>query len=195
MTKKAQVAARQRVVASKGGKAEAEPASKPRKITRSAKDGGIVSPVGADPDTTLKQEVMSPLERFLKDFKLPKIPKTGGPMADLLYTAREDRLKLQKIVDQIEETEKSLKAHFIDTLSKNDSTGVAGKRARVQVNEDTVAQVEDWDSFYKHISKTKEFDLLNRAVNRKAVEARWDAGKAVPGVKRQPIKKVSVTKV
>ena len=197
MPKKAEAAARERVIASKGGKKTVGPVGKPRKIVKSADSGEIVSPSEAktNPKGTITQEVLSPLERFLQDFKPIKVPKSEAAMADLVYTAREERLKLSKIVDQIEETEKAIKQYFIDNLSKKDSTGVAGKRARVQITEEKVPQVEDWDSTYKHIKKTGQFDLLNRALNRSAVKARWDAGKEVPGVRSFTVKKVSVTKL
>lgn len=200
MAKKADMAARDRVVASKGGKktvAPIESTAKPRRIVKSSESGKLVSPDKAksDPKGTIAQEVMSPLERFLKDWKPIKVPKNPAAMADLVYLAREERLKLSKIVDQIEETEKTIKQYFIDNLSKKDSTGVAGKRARVQITEEKVPQVEDWDATYKHIKKTGQFDLLNRALNRSAVKARWDAGKEVPGVRSFQVKKVSVTKL
>lgn len=197
MAKKAEAAARERVVASKGGKKSVEPTKAPRKIVKSSETGEIVSPATAksDPKGTITQEVMSPLERFLKDWKPIKVPKNPAAMADLVYTARENRLKLSKIVDEMEDTEKSIKQYFIDNLSKNDQTGVAGKRARVQITEEKVPQVEDWDKTYAHIKKTGQFDLLNRAVNRSAVKARWDNGKTVPGIKEFTVKKVSVTKL
>lgn len=197
MAKKADMAARERVVASKGGTKTVEPAKKPRKIVQSADTGEIVSPTEAktNPKGTVTKEVMSPLERFLKDWKAIKVPKNPAAMADLIYATRENRLKLSKIVDEMEETEKAIKQYFIDNLSKNDQTGVAGKRARVQITEDKVPQVEDWDLTYKHIKKTGQFDLLNRAVNRSAVKARWGAGKTIPGIKEFTVKKVSVTKL
>lgn len=174
-----------------------ERSPKPRKVARSAKSGEIIAPsaAAADPDGSITQEVMSPLDTFITKFKLPKPPKNPGAMADLLYLAREDRLRLQKIVDQIESLEKDLKAHFIDNLSKKDSTGVAGKRARVQIVTEDVPQVEDWEATYAYIKKKGEFDLLNRALNKAAVKARWEAKKEVPGVRHFTVSKVSVTKV
>lgn len=192
MTKKAAAAAvtRQR-------EAEAE-ARNPKTVARSAKTGRIVKKVeaDADPDGTFNQEVNSPLEVFLAKFVPPtKIPKNPGAAADLLYTTREDRLRLAKIVTAMEDFEKLLRQDFIDNLSKKDSTGVAGKKARVQIVTEDQPVVQDWDEFYKHIKKKGEFDLLNRAVNRSAVRARWDNGKAIPGVGSFTVSKVSVTKV
>lgn len=184
---KAIKAARERTVASKGG----------RKLTRSSASGEIISRVAgeADPDRSVSEVIEPPLSAFLRKYKLPKVPKNPGAMADQLYTLREDRLKLSKIVDAMETQEKALKRHFIDNLSKKDSTGVAGKVARVQIGTEDQPAAEDWEKTYAYIKKTGSFDLLNRALNRTAVRARWEAGKEVPGVGHFPVTKVSVTKI
>lgn len=213
MSKKAAVAERARTVASKGGKKQAEPRftdvvkaapGRPgvvkgeRKLARSARTGKAVSPAtaAADPDGTVVETVKDALEDFASKFKPPsKIPKNFGAAADLLYQTRERRLKLAKIVDSMEEFEKSLKKHFIENLSKKESTGAAGKIARAQIVTEDQPVVQDWEAAYKHIKKTGSFDLLNRAINRTAVKARWDNGKEVPGVGHFQVTKVSVTKV
>lgn len=178
--------------------AAAERTPKKRTVTRSAKSGEIVKKgaAAADPDGTITQVVMPPIEEFLKKFKAPtKIPKNFGAVADLLYITREDRLALSKAVQALEDYEKSLKAHLIENMSKKDSTGASGHRARAQIVMEPQPQVQDWDEFYKHIKKKGEFDLLNRAVNRAAVKARWENGKEVPGVGSFNVAKVSVTKL
>lgn len=124
-----------------------------------------------------------------------KMPKEFGAIADLLYTTRKDRLEFQHRADALKVHETAMKDYLINNLSKKDSTGAAGKVARAQIVTETQPIVEDWDGFYKYIARTKSFDLLNRAVNRKAVGARWDAGKEIPGVGRFDAIKVSVTKV
>lgn len=167
------------------------------KRARSAKTGKLVTKaaVKASPETTVTETVEQPLDEFIRKYKLPKMPKREAAMADLLYTTRENRLRLKKIIDEIENFEKELKNHFIENLSKSDSTGVAGKLARVQIVTDTQPVVADWDEFYKHIKKKGEFELLNRAPNRTAIRERWEAGKTIPGIDSFQVVKVSVTKV
>ena len=123
------------------------------------------------------------------------VPKTLGACADALYLTRQKRLSEQKDVNALEAYEKAIKEHVIQTLPKSDSTGVAGKVARVAVVTKKVPVVEDWDAFYKHLKRTGQFDLLNRALNAAAVQERWDAGKAVPGVGAFNAVTVSVTKL
>lgn len=175
------------------------PSGSPTTRARSAKTGKIVTKAEAkaNPDTTVEERVEDKLlDQFINDFNPPtKIPKNFGAAADLLYVTREDRLRLSKIVDTMEAFEKKLKKHFIDNLSKKESTGAAGKVARAQIVVSDEPAAQDWDETYKHIKKTGNFDLLNRALNKAAVKARWEAGKEVPGVGHFPTVKVSITKV
>ena len=112
-----------------------------------------------------------------------KFPKTIGACADQLFKLRQKRIDMQKEVDEVAEEEKALKEHIIETLPKSQASGVAGKLARVSVVTKPVPQVEDWEAFYKHVARTKSFDLLQRRVSDGAVKERWEAGKKVPGVK------------
>lgn len=124
-----------------------------------------------------------------------KFPKTLGACADRVYSLRQERLEAQKKVDAMEAEEKALREHIINTLPKSETTGVAGKLARVTVITKSVPQVKDWDAFYAHVKKTSGFDLLNRALSKSAVEARWEAGKKVPGVEAFTAVTLSVNKV
>ena len=124
-----------------------------------------------------------------------KFPKEMGKCADMLYEMRNKRLELGKVITEQEEEEKALKEHIIATLPKSEASGVAGKLARVTVVSKDVPQVKDWDAFYKYITKNKAFDCLNRAVNKKAVEERWEAGKKVDGVEAFTAVTVSINKL
>src|SRR5579859_5850119 len=129
-----------------------------------------------------------------------RAPKTQLPRgtpasyADLLYKTRNERLRVQKKVDKLKGLENVLTDYFVNNLSK-DSTGVAGRRARVQVSVSAKPIVKDWKRFYQHITRTGSFELLQRRVNERAVGERWEAKKQVPGVERFNVKKVSCTKI
>lgn len=123
-----------------------------------------------------------------------KLPKTLGACADLLYTTRQRRLEMQKEVDALEEQEKQIKAHVINTLPKSDAKGVTGKVANVKVESEEVPTVTDWEAFYKYVSKNKAFDMLQRRINPKAIEERLEAKKKVDGIGSFTLVKVSCTK-
>lgn len=123
------------------------------------------------------------------------VPKTLGACADALYTTRNERLKVQKLVDDLASQETALKEHIINTLPKSDSTGVAGKLARVSVSTKTIPRVSDWAKFYAHVAKTKAFEMLQKRLGEAAIQERWDAGKPVPGVEPFTVVGVSVNKI
>jgi hypothetical protein len=124
-----------------------------------------------------------------------KIPKTTGECADLLYEVKAKRLAMQKQVEVLEENEKALKDHIIQTLPKSNASGVAGKVARVSVYSEDIPQVEDWDAFYAFVKKNDAFELLQRRVATMAVTERLEAKQKIPGVKIFQAKKVSLNKL
>lgn len=127
-----------------------------------------------------------------KEFKLPK---TLGACADLLFTTRQKRLELQKLVDACSEQEKSLKEHIINTLPKSEATGIAGTLCRVTVVVKTVPSVKNWDDLYAYIKRTSSFELLQRRVVESAVVERWENNKEIPGVERFNAAVVSISKL
>lgn len=111
-----------------------------------------------------------------------KLPKTLAACADLYSTLRDARLEKEKEAEALKEQESFVKNFLIDNLPKSEAQGVAGKVAQVTIVRKKVPVVKDWDAFYKHILKTKDFSFLNRAANKKAITERWESGKVVPGV-------------
>lgn len=124
-----------------------------------------------------------------------KLPKSIGACADRIYELRLQRLAAQKLVDAMEAEEKALKEHVIATLPKSETTGVAGKLARVTVITKEVPQVKDWDAFWAKFDKKKDTDLIGRSLSKAAVEARWEAGKKVAGVEAFTVVTLSINKV
>lgn len=122
-------------------------------------------------------------------------PDSPGRRVDLLYELREARLKLQHTVELYEKAEGGLRDFFIETLPVSDASGLSGKRARVQIEQKPVPQVEDWPKLYAYVAKTKSFELLQRRVNEGAVKERWENHKTVPGVGTFIAKKVSCVKL
>lgn len=124
-----------------------------------------------------------------------KFPKTMGACADRLYELKAKKAEAKRVTDAIEEEEKALKAHIIETLPKSEASGIAGKVARVKIEEKEVPQVKDWDAFYKYVKRTNSFDMMQRRLTDTAVMARIDAGKPLPGVEMFKYKSISLTKV
>jgi len=147
------------------------------------------------------QKVVAPAVKRLTKALAKLEPKNMpvGAVADLLYDLRQLGKLAATITapigEVVEPAVKLLEEHFINTLAVGESSGVQGQHSRIQVTDSVVPVVDDWVKFYAHIAKTKEFELLNRAVNVAAVRERWDAKKKVPGLGTFHHKKVSATKL
>lgn len=149
---------------------------------------------------TIKEAVNAAKKLGLQITGLPnpkvKLPTTKlGSLVDEYHATRELRLAIDKVASAIKEEETRLADHIIDNLDKHNEGGAVGKRYKGIIIREKVPQVADLDKFYEHVRKTKSFDLLNKALNKAAVKARYENGKAVPGVEDFPTLKLSVTKV
>ena len=98
---------------------------------------------------------------------------------------------IKKDIEVLDEERKEIEEYLINELPKSQLEGVSGKLANAKIVTKKVPTAKDWDSIYKYISKTKSWDLLNKAINRKAVEDRWADGKQIPGI--EVFNKVSVS--
>lgn len=123
------------------------------------------------------------------------VPKTLGACADRLYAIKAEVNALNKQIDQLKAEASSINDHLINVLPKDDARGIFGKVARAVITTKQVASVKDWEAFYKHILKTKDFSLMQRRVADTAVRERWDGGERVPGVEPFTVKIVSLNKV
>ena len=111
-----------------------------------------------------------------------KAPKNPADAADRAYKLREERYALSRTVALYQEEETYLNNYLIDNLPKSDASGITGRVAHAEIKVKAVPQVNNWPLFYKHILKTKDFSLMQRRANNGAIEERWDAKMAVPGV-------------
>lgn len=123
-----------------------------------------------------------------------KLPSTLGACADLWHDIREERLRLQKLVDAEEAKETTIREHFLRTLSDSEG-GAVGLRYKVTKDRGTKPVVKDWDAFWKYVLKNKATEFLQRRVSDGAIQERWDAGKQIPGVEPFQYVKFSLTKV
>ena len=153
------------------------------------------------PEVTAAGKALAPavkrLTKLLATLDQESMPY--GALCDSLYDLKQLTKMLNTLTapfdDLVLPSVKATEEFFIQKLAVGESSGQQGMKSRVQVTESVIPVVKDWVAFYAHIKKKGEFELLNRAVNRAAVQERWDALKNVPGVDRFHAKKVSVTKL
>lgn len=132
--------------------------------------------------------------------KMPKLPKSLGACVDLYHAARQERLRLEKVAEAQKAVETFIHEHIIANIPKGDGGAVGKEYKAIRVDEDRYS-IEDDTAFYAYVKKSGSFDLLNRAINQKAVRERLDDPKfmkrfpkGVPGTKKFVNIKLSVTK-
>lgn len=139
-------------------------------------------------------------------FKYPKVkqaklPKSLGACVDKYHEAREARLAAKRHMEALQEEEQRIYNHILDNIPKGDS-GAVGKRFKAIRTEDDKYSIANDEEFYAFVKRTGGFDLLNRAINQRAVRERLEDPKfvkkfpkGVPGTKSYKVFGLSVTKV
>lgn len=136
-----------------------------------------------------------------KEPKMPKLPKTLGACVDLYHTLREERLAIERTAETAKKAESFVYDHIIANIPKGDG-GAVGKAFKAIRTEQDQFSIEDDSAFYDFVKRTNSFDLLNRAINQRAVRERLEDPKfvkkfpkGVPGTKKFRKIGLSVTKV
>jgi len=124
-----------------------------------------------------------------------KIPTSLAQCADLYYKTRAKRLLEQKKLKPLQELEAALSRHLVNNLPKSKASGIAGKVARAQVKSRYVPVLNDEEALMRFAKRRGNDDLIKHSLVASAVEARWEAGKQVPGVGRFKVISVSVTSI
>lgn len=135
--------------------------------------------------------------------KLPanfKMPKTLAQCADLLYNTQQARYAIQKQVEQMEAIESTLKERIIQELPKSEATGIAGKTARVYVENKTVIKITDFAAYITNVAALMKKDpgaasLLQKRVGETAVKEVWESGKTLKGIEGMEVPVVRMNKV
>ena len=124
-----------------------------------------------------------------------ELPKTLGGTADKLFRLRAKRLVSERRVEAMKAEERKLKSHAGELLKKDHLESARGKFATVTRNVKAIPTVEDWDALYEFIAKNDAFELLQKRPALGACRERWDNEEVIPGVKRDTLIDISVTKV
>lgn len=106
--------------------------------------------------------------------------------------ARIARLAQQKVVDALEVEEKKLKAKVIQAMIDAKQTSTGGQRYGANYSRKEKPTAGDWSKIYKWIAENDAFDLLQKRLTEKAVEARWEDGIEIPGVVKFPVDDVTM---
>ncbi len=109
--------------------------------------------------------------------------------------AREERLALQRQVDNLAKNEAIFKSNLIDKLNEQGLAAAASARFMVKYTMTDKPIAGNWEEIYQYIKENDAYDLLQRRLGEAAVRARWEDGITIPGVQTFPVDKLTVSKV
>ena len=134
------------------------------------------------------------------DFSVTGAAKTGKLIDDLLRL-RSDRLRRDKVVDEIKEDEAQLAKVIEQRLNHAGVVSMRGKRGSFTLSEVVVPHVVNWDKFYQFMRDQNALDLLQKRVAVGAFREYIDEVDAdgmplrIPGVRADKIIKPTLTEV
>lgn len=118
-----------------------------------------------------------------------KIPTNIAQAVDLYGETKKQRLAKEKEAAVLEEQEKLLKQHLINSIPKSSATGVIGKLWSVQVvlKERVIIDSENggWEAVaeWAKKNKLKPFEWMQKKLSEGVFKERLADGKVIPGVK------------
>lgn len=109
-------------------------------------------------------------------------PPSLGAVIDNIWAVREEKRRLESDLREVETKISELEEQLMERLEAEGLDKATGSKATVSVSANTVAQVNDWDEFWKFVIKNRYTHLLQRRVSDPAYRELLEQGKKVPGV-------------
>lgn len=123
------------------------------------------------------------------------------PTKSRLDTLAEERDRLREakreLERQVASLDEQLKANEQDIIEIADQTGLtrfAVGKLSFSISENTVGQVEDWDTVYDYIHDNRAFHLLQRRLSNAAYKELLDTGEAPRGINPVTLRSLNMRK-
>lgn len=118
-----------------------------------------------------------------------------GEKIDALYELRQERLNLEKHVDDAKLQEKTLESEIMLELNSLSATMLRGSKASFSVSKEVVPSVQSWGLLYDFIKGENDFTLLHKRISSTVWREYTDDGLLVPGTTAMELPKVSLRKL
>jgi hypothetical protein len=112
-----------------------------------------------------------------------------------VFKAREERLALQKVVDQMKEAEDADMLALKNQAIAEGITEIGTEIAVIKVKPVRNPVVTNWEKLYSFIRERDDFSLLYKSLSKTAVKEYWEEGDEVPGVSAEDDYSISISKV
>lgn len=109
-------------------------------------------------------------------------PAAVGKLIDKRFKLYQEKTLLEGQIKEIDSQLSELDSEIMELLQKSGMEKAATKLGTASITTSVVAQVEDWDEFWKYIYRHKLGHLLQRRVSDPSYRELLEQGKKVPGV-------------
>lgn len=120
------------------------------------------------------------------------MPDKKGALLKKLIAARNNIRTADEVVKKHKEVYDNLALQMLALLKEDGVSSTGNDVASCSIRKTTVAQVTDWEKFYRYVSRNKAFFLLQRRVSdaayRETLEER--RGRDIPGT--EPFTKIGL---
>lgn len=114
---------------------------------------------------------------------------------DLINDYVETKNKREDLSEEVKACTEKLARLEADIMSQMSHAGLvtaASDKASCTMKEVRHPAIKDWNIFYQHVAKTKQFELLHKRLASAAFRERWEAGEVVPGTEVSNVWELSV---
>lgn len=115
-----------------------------------------------------------------------------GELIDARVQNKRQIDQLNSRLKELNKKKQELDWQCIRNLDEQGSRKGGNSAANITINEDTVPEVHDWDEFFKWLSETKHWAVLQRRLSGPACRELWAMGVDIPGVKQRELRKLSI---
>jgi hypothetical protein len=85
-----------------------------------------------------------------------------------------------------------LEKDIMDLMSPAGISQAANDKASCTMKLTRHPAIDDWNTFYKYVAESGQFELLHKRLSSTAFRERWDAGEAIPGTTTSDVWELTV---
>lgn len=125
------------------------------------------------------------------------VPVISSKLPDLINSyiqLREKRLAEETVAEAMKAEEEVLKKTIISKMREEGITSQGGIYGTVKMGHLVEPVAENWEQVWSYVRENNAFHLLHKRLTNTAVKELWDAGQTVPGVGKQDVYKLTVSK-
>jgi hypothetical protein len=119
----------------------------------------------------------------------------NGMLVECYERTRVRRLALDKEAAGFKEVEEAYKEELIYRMVQTKVGALASTSHVVKMKTVDKPTPKNWDLIHQYIIENGAWELMQNRLTQSAVEERWEAGEAIPGIDKFPVYNVSISKL